>query len=271
MHSSPSTTYTVGGNVAGLGPTDSVTLLNNGGDALTVSLNGGFTFSTRQNVGDAYAVTVQSHTPGMACSVGNGTGSGASSDVTSVTVSCTLGTFTIVYSFGSGTTDGMSPAGSLMMDSAGNIYGTTYSGGTTGVGTVFKISPEGTESILHSFAGPPTDGGNPQASLVMDSAGNLYGTSSAGNGTVFKINAAGTECVLYAFAGGQSDGRMPVGGLIMDTVGNLYGTTSAGGSVQDNGTVFQITPGGTENILHAFEFVAYMGSATDGGVVFKVD
>jgi uncharacterized repeat protein (TIGR03803 family) len=316
----PSSTYTVGGNVSGLGATDSVTLLNNGGDALTVSRNGGFMFSTRQNVGDAYAVTVQSHTPGVACSVGNGSGSGASSDVTSVTVSCALGTLSIVYSFGSGGTDGMSPQASLIMDSAGNLYGTTYAGGTTGVGTVFKIRPDGTESILHSFAGPPTDGGNPQASLVMDSAGNLYGTTSlggsnnvgtvfkissdgtesvlhafsgsapdvgypraglimdsagnlygtsaAGNGTVFKIDAAGTESVLYAFAGEQSDGSQPFGGLIMDGAGNLYGTTSTGGSVGNDGTVFQITPAGTENILHSFVFVAFSGAATDGGEPF---
>lgn len=318
--SPPSMTYTVGGSVSGLGPTDSVTLLNNGGDALTVSSNGGFTFSTHQDVGNAYAVTVHSHTPGIACSIGNGSGSQASSNVTSVTVSCAAGTFTILYSFGSGATDGRGPGG-LMMDNAGNFYGTTNSGGTTGVGTVFKLGTDGTETILHSFAGQPTDGANPQegslimdsagnlygttslgganddgtvfkigadgsetilysfsssmtdgayprAGLIMDSAGNLYGTTSGGNGTVFKISTDGTKSNLYLFAGGQSDGRVPVGGLIMDSVGNLYGTTSAGGSVQDNGTVFQITPGGTENILHAFEFVASMGSATDGGVPF---
>jgi uncharacterized repeat protein (TIGR03803 family) len=256
----PSTTYTVGGNVAGLGATDSVTLQNNGGDTLLVNLNGGFTFTTRQDVGSAYAVTVQAHSPGIACSVGNGSGSGASSNVMSVSVSCVPGTLTILYSFGSATNDGMYPAAGLIKDSAGNFYGTTYAGGTVGVGTVFKISSNGTESVLHSFAGPPTDGGNPQASLVMDSTGNLYGTTSAGGpnnfGTVFKISTDGSESLLHAFAAGPTDGAYPGAGLIMDNIGNLYGTTSQGGQPGITGvafgTVFKISADGTESIVHSF-------------------
>jgi uncharacterized repeat protein (TIGR03803 family) len=86
----------------------------------------------------------------------------------------------------------MGPAAGLIKDNAGNFYGTTDTGGTIGVGTVFKISADGTESILHSFAGPPNDVGNRKASLVMDSAGNLYGTTPGGGpnnfGIVFKID-----------------------------------------------------------------------------------
>jgi uncharacterized repeat protein (TIGR03803 family) len=273
----PSTSYTVGGNVSGLGATDDVTLTNNGGDALTVGNNGGFAFSTPVEIGKSYAVTVQSHTPGIACSVGNGSSSAASSNVTTVTVSCALGTLTILYSFGSSTTDGMGPAASLIEDNAGNFYGTTYAGGTVGVGTVFKISADGTESILHSFAGPPNDVGNPQASLVMDSAGNLYGTTGGGGpnnfGIVFKISPDGTESVLHTFAGGPNDGASPLAGLIMDSAGNLYGTTSSGGQsafagIHAWGTVFKISPDGTESILHSFGGTTLNdGGTPHGGVI----
>ncbi len=93
------------------------------------------------------------------------------------------------------------------MDSAGNLYGTTYSGGANGYGTVFKIGLDGTESVLHSFVGSPGNGMSPQAGLTMDSAENLYWTTNAGGlggddfGTVFKINADGTETVLHFFTG----------------------------------------------------------------------
>jgi uncharacterized repeat protein (TIGR03803 family) len=245
-------------------------MTNNGGDALTVSDTAGFTFPTPLDNGKPYAVTVQSHTPGIACSVSNGDGSGASSNVTSVTVSCVPGTLTILYSFGSSPADGMYPAAGLIKDSAGNFYGTTYAGGTVGVGTVFKISADGTESILHSFAGPPTDDGSPQASLVMDSAGNLYGTTSGGGpnnfGTVFKVSTDGTESVLHIFAGGPTDGAAPRAALIMDSVGNLYGTTSLGGQPGITGvafgTVFKISTDSTESIVHSFGSATYVDGGT---------
>jgi uncharacterized repeat protein (TIGR03803 family) len=250
----PATTFSVGGNVSGLGANESVTLLNNGADALIVSGNSGFTFSTNQNTGSAYAVTVQSHTPGIACSVGNGSGSVGSSKVTGITVSCGPGTETNLYSFGIGASDGMYPGAGLIMDSAGNLYGTTYEGGAIGVGTVFKISASGAESALYSFAGPLVgDGANPEGNLIMDSAGNLYGTTSLGGthtyGTVFKISPGGTESVLHSFSGGPTDGAYPQKGLVIDSAGNLYGTTSNGGS---NGVVFKISADGTESIVHTF-------------------
>jgi len=102
------------------------------------------------------------------------------------------GTETVLHSFAGGTADGSHPQASLIMDSAGNLFGTTYDGGAKNVGTVFMISATGTETVLHSFAGDKTDGGNPQGALVMDSAGNLYGTTytygTNGLGTVFKID-----------------------------------------------------------------------------------
>src|SRR2546430_11340461 len=121
----PATTYTVGGNVSGLTANESVTLLNNGGDALIVRGNRGFAFSTNQNVGSAYAVTVQSHTPGVACSIGNGSGSARSPNVTDVTVSCAPGTESILYSFGSGTSDGTNPQAGPGMGQAGKLFRAT--------------------------------------------------------------------------------------------------------------------------------------------------
>jgi uncharacterized repeat protein (TIGR03803 family) len=104
----------------------------------------------------------------------------------------TTGTETILHSFTGGSSDGSGPLAGLIIDSAGNLYGTTTSGGTNGDGTVFTVSPTGTETVLYSFAGGPTDGANPVGNLVMDGAGNLYGTTAYGGanggGTVFTIN-----------------------------------------------------------------------------------
>ena len=128
------------------------------------------------------------------------------------------------------------PAGSyagVVFDRAGNIYGTTYDGGTYGLGTVFELSPSNggwTETVLHTF-GNGFDGQFPYAGLVVDDAGNLYGTTifggAYGNGTVFELSpSAGgwTESFIYSFTGG-ADGANPYGGLIFDSSGNLYGAT----------------------------------------------
>jgi uncharacterized repeat protein (TIGR03803 family) len=141
----------------------------------------------------------------------------------------------------------------LARDAAGNLYGTTYYGGELNLGTVFKVAPDGTETVLHSFTGPP-DGALPSGGVILDSLGNLYGTTSSGcsgyPGTVFKIDPTGVETVLHVFDV-ASDGYQPIGGLAIDMAGNLYGTTYAGGSF-DWGTVFKIDPSGTETILHEF-------------------
>jgi uncharacterized repeat protein (TIGR03803 family) len=262
--SSPCTSCTVGGMVSGLQTNESVTLVNNGGEALMVSGDGGFTFSNPQARGSAYDITVKSHTPGIACSVANGSGTVGTSDVTGVAAACVPGTESVLYSFLGGTTDGLGPEAGLIMDNAGNLYGTTSAGGPNistggpdGDGTVFKINAAGTERILYFFAGGTTDGLRPEAGLVMDSAGNLYGTTEAGGG-VFKVSPTGTETVLHFFKGGTTDGAAPFAGLIMDSAGNLYGTTFAGGP-SDDGTVFKVSPTGTETVLYFFK-----GGTTDG-------
>jgi uncharacterized repeat protein (TIGR03803 family) len=171
------------------------------------------------------------------------------------------GTETVLHSFAGGA-DGATPNGGVIQNKKGDLFGTTTSGGASGAGTVYSVVGT-TETVLYSFAGGPEDGADPQAGLIMDSAGNLYGTTSAGgtsgNGTVFELiapqtaNGQWTETVLYSFGTG-TDGATPVGGLIFDKAGNLYGTTSLGGIAGD-GTVFQLKPGTpwTENILYNFQ------------------
>ena len=179
-----------------------------------------------------------------------------------------------LYSFTNTTADGRTPTiGPLIQDAAGNFYGTTQNGGdyncvifyARGCGTVFKLSPSGQETILHSFTGG-TDGAQPLAGLVADSAGNLYGTTYVGGtgcngggcGTVYKVSSAGIETVLYRFTGG-TDGSTPYSVVLaIDAQGNLYGTTLGGGDLSCGtahggcGTVFKVDPTGTETVLHAF-------------------
>jgi uncharacterized repeat protein (TIGR03803 family) len=178
------------------------------------------------------------------------------------------GTESVLYSF-KGAPDGGLPYAGLIMDTAGNLYGTTANGGVCqfsgGCGTVFKLDPSGSESVLYSFKGPP-DGAFPEAGLIMDAAGNLYGTTRLGGafcgpeggcGTVFKLDPSGGESVLYSFKG-SPDGANPFAGLIMDTAGNLYGTTASGGFTAEGcnpgcGTVFKLDPSGTESLLYSFK------------------
>lgn len=172
-----------------------------------------------------------------------------------------------LYAFKGGN-DGIHPSGSLVLDEQGNLYGLTNAGGGNGCGgngcgTAFKISADGTESVLHIFAGG-TDGANPLGGLIADQAGNFYGTTSSGGGTacggggcgtVFKLTADGTVTILHAFAGG-SDGEGPAAGLITDGE-SFFGTTQAGGSDlcsgQGCGTVFKVEQDGTESVLHVFD------------------
>jgi uncharacterized repeat protein (TIGR03803 family) len=143
------------------------------------------------------------------------------------------------------------------MDAAGNLYGTTFGGGSGAQGTVFKIDTSNHETVLYSFTGG-TDGGSPTAGLIRDTAGNLYSTTAGGGsgdqGTVFKLDTSNHETVLYSFTGG-SDGGSPQGSLVRDAAGNLYGTTSQGGigcAPAGCGTVFKIDPSNNETTLYSF-------------------
>ena len=151
------------------------------------------------------------------------------------------GNESVVYSFQGGT-DGVAPISSLVQDATGNLYGVTETGGGAGCpnygcGTVFKIDPSGTESVLYCFTGGG-DGSLPLNGVVLDPAGNLYGMTSGGGdlhcsifygvgcGTLFKLTPAGAETTLHTFEG--PDGAMPEAGLLIDS-GHLYGTTFDGG------------------------------------------
>jgi uncharacterized repeat protein (TIGR03803 family) len=199
----------------------------------------------------------------------------------------------LLHSFKHSKQDGMNPSlGSLVMDSAGNLYGTTQGGGAnvsptcqTGCGTVFEISPAGgghwTEKLLHSFNDDGTDGIFPGAGVILDGLGNLYGTTLKGGtgscktgqavtgcGTLFKLSPATggtwTESVVHSFQDNVADGGYPQpgAGLIMNGAGDIFGTTGFGGTY-GNGTVFEFSPtvGGswTETILHNFH-----NNGTDG-------
>jgi len=172
----------------------------------------------------------------------------------------TSGTETVLHSFG-GARDGWNPTARVILDAAGDLYGTTAYGGAYGHGTVFEIDAAGNEAIVHSFAGG-TDGARPNAGLVQVTAGNLYGSfigttqyggrgcDGQGCGTVFGIGPDGRETVLYRFAGG-ADGASPLGGVAVDSSGNIYGTTWLNG-VYGFGTVFRLDSGGNETVLHSF-------------------
>ncbi len=186
--------------------------------------------------------------------------------------------YKVLYSF-HGITDGADPGGALLRDKHGNFYGTTERGGLSSLGTVFELTPDGTESILHTFLGNShhnMDGASPLGGLIEDRAGNLYGTTNSGGsgtacdtespccGTVFKIDAEGNESILHYFCSHSNcaDGSYPAAPLVMDTSRNLYGTTSSGGSghgpgcVGGCGTIFKLAPDGTETVLYNFCSVA---------------
>ena len=168
------------------------------------------------------------------------------------------GTETVLYSFNvAGTGDGEFPFAGLVLDGAGNVYGTTQFGGTHGSGTVFKVDTSGNETVLHSFTGG-SDGANPRAGLVWDAKGNLYGTTFRGGstlctqgcGVVFKLDVQGKETVLYTFTG-SGDGANP-SSVILDKAGNLYGTTLDGEGAFGSGTVFKLSKSGKKAVLHRF-------------------
>jgi uncharacterized repeat protein (TIGR03803 family) len=185
----------------------------------------------------------------------------------------------VLYSF-TGGSDGGNPArgSGLVRDAAGNLYGTTFFGGSGvslpicqstnspwGCGTVFKVDMTGKETVLYSFTAG-AGGAFPISGLVRDASGNLYGTTQQGGtvpcnlgnggcGIVFKVDTTGNETVLYSFTGG-ADGAFPYA-LIQDSAGNLYGTTWWGGDLSGCdgagcGVVFKVDPVGKETVLYTF-------------------
>ncbi len=163
------------------------------------------------------------------------------------------GTYTVLHGFGGFgfPPDGRSPVAALVFDASGNLYGTASDGGAHFGGLVFKLTPGGAYSVLHSFG--PRDGLRPMAGVVIDASGSLYGTTlqggSSGLGIVFKLAPDGTYTILHSFGG--ADGANPLAALAQDSSGNLYGTTSAAGAL-NSGTAFKVAPDGTYTVLHNF-------------------
>ncbi|HEX4158897.1 MAG TPA: choice-of-anchor tandem repeat GloVer-containing protein [Rhizomicrobium sp.] len=160
-------------------------------------------------------------------------------------------TETVLHSFDDAD-DGAEPRIGVIMDGAGNLYGTTESGGSIGYGAIFEVSPQGggswAESVIYNFDFSPNGGSPGYSGLVLDASGNLYGTTQTGgtaeNGVAFELSPQGggnwTESVLHTFQGAP-DGAQPEAGLLPGADGDLYGTTFYGGDAADSGTVFRIT------------------------------
>ena len=205
-----------------------------------------------------------------------------------VTAVARASTETVLYTFPADGSVGLHPYGALISDASGSLYGTTWSGGNSGAGTVFRLTPSNGSysfTLLYSFRGGK-DGAFPYSRLAIDSAGNLYGTTFQGGGgtwctqgrggcgVVFKLTLSGgtyTETVIHAFKGG-ADGYHPHAGVALDPAGNIFGATYAGGSsacgVGGNyddfgcGTIFKLSPSGsvyTKRTVYAFK------GAGDGG------
>lgn len=188
-------------------------------------------------------------------------------------------TETVLHNFNGAAGDGCSPYAGLMIDAAGNLYGTTFYGGATNQGTAFElVKNAGTwsETILHGFGATITDGTNPYGGLVLDNAGYLYGTTENGgkfsSGTVFRLRKLVTgkwaEVLLHQF--NYTAGGAPLSTLTFDSAGNLYGTTEYGGRYQ-HGTVFRLTRTPTGGwgfkMLHQFNPATGDGYLPQSGVV----
>jgi len=195
-------------------------------------------------------------------------------------------TFTTLHSFDG--TDGFDPVSGLTQATDGNLYGLTTAGGSNEVGTLFRVTPNGTFALLHIFS--VEEGNTPYGPLIQADDGNFYGTTSIGPdshgfygyGTVFKMSPSGVLTTLYTFCSQANcaDGAFPMAGLVQGADGNLYGTTVAGGAnpcwLLDTpdagcGTVFRITPGGKLTTLYSFGSQDGDGVNPYAGLVQGVD
>lgn len=192
--------------------------------------------------GNAYGATYYGGNPGCGENLGCGT----------IFKMSQRGVLTVLYSFEGGTNGG-NPVGRLTLDKNGNLYGSA-GGGANNEGIVFKLSPDGTETVLHAFGS--ADGSLPAGSLLLDKKQNLYGITRGSPGGVFKLTPDGKETVLYTFCRQAhcTDGQNPNEGLAADDEGDLYGTTQYGGNggIIAAGTVFEVTSKGKETVLWNF-------------------
>jgi len=183
--------------------------------------------------------------------------------------------FHLLYTFHG--PDGGSPVAAPILDQDGNLYGTTEGGGPLNKGTMYKLAPDGNETLLADFA-QHHSGDKPAAQLWRDAHGNLFGTTfetalrgrAVSHGTVFEITASGREKVLHRFSKDDPAGYAPLGGVIGDGAGNLYGTAAFGGP-KHGGTVFKIAPDGAMTVLHAFHNRGGDGAEPTGSLTPDAD
>jgi len=231
--------------------------------------------------GNFYGVTFRGGLPD--CDNGSANTSSANIGCGTVYKVTPAGEETVLHLFSGAPADGAFPE-NVIQGSDGNFYGTTLEGGANNNGTVFRLTPEGVETILYSFTGASDGGGG--MGLVQARDGSFYGTTTSGGGansggTVFKMTSEGVETVLYSFAGTNyagPDGASPTGQLVQGSDGNFYGVTELGGLpspvvmwTTTCGTVFKVTPEGTETILYRFSGPDGMGpngliQGTDGNL-----
>jgi uncharacterized repeat protein (TIGR03803 family) len=261
--------------------------------AFTGNSDGGYVLAPviLDSKGNLYGTTFQGGD--MNCAPGQGCGTVFKIDA--------HGHETVIYAFTSDIPDAAFPAAGLVRDAFGNLFGTTMEGGAAGIGTIFKVSASGNETVLYSFKGGKL-GAYPTGTIVRDPAGNIYGAGSFGDlncdptysgcGIVFRLTSAGKFTVLHTFHNIDKDGEDP-SGLFRDQSGNLYGTTLLGGDLNCNGgrgcgTVFKIDPQGKLTTLYKFHgkdgafptsgviqdsYKNLYGTTSAGtaGVVFKLD
>ena len=157
--------------------------------------------------------------------------------------------FRVLHEFEDGQRDGAAPSGSVVLDSAGNLYGTTGFGGPNSAGVVYKIDTTGAEGILFPF--DVADGSTPNSGLIIDQAGNLYGTADGGpndEGVIFRVSPSGEQTILFDFPETTPFNPIhPSGSLLMDSLGNLYGATTLGGHgncILGCGDIYELDPAG---------------------------
>src|ERR1051326_3143611 len=177
------------------------------------------------------------------------------------------GNLTTLHSFTGFPNDGADPVAGLIQGSDGNFYGTTALGGMFAQGTLFRVTPAGAVTIVHSFSGVFGDGSVPMSALVQASDGSFFGTTALGGthskGTVFRT-VLGVVATLHSFGG--SEGANPAGKLVRGSDGNFYGTPVRGGA-HNVGTAFKVTPLGSFTMLHSFGASAGEGAYPIAGVV----
>jgi uncharacterized repeat protein (TIGR03803 family) len=196
-----------------------------------------------------------------------------------VSVPANAQTLSVLYNFGTNPgdpIDGGTAPNVVAQGRDGNLYTTSWAGGTNNLGTVYRVTPAGTLTVLYSFDG--VHGDEPISGVILATDGNFYGTTSTGgassNGTVFKITPGGILTTLYNFTGG-SDGGIPYAPPIQGNDGNLYGTARSGGG--GYGTVYKLTLSGTFAVLHQFAGtdgatpLANLSQATDGNFYGTTD